>query len=97
MLNKTPRAFLDEIDPASVEALLVGRLNDPFAFLGAHETRDGRVVRTFQPGADAVEVVARGNHELLGQLAPVRDGLFSGPVSSDEPYYLRIHWPAVLQ
>src|SRR6478672_319520 len=52
MLNKTPRACFDELDSAAVEALRHGRLADPFAFLGPHETLHGRVIRTFLPGAE---------------------------------------------
>ncbi|MBV9572021.1 MAG: 1,4-alpha-glucan branching protein GlgB [Alphaproteobacteria bacterium] len=97
MLNKTPRACFDEPDSAAVQALLHGRLSDPFAFLGPHQTVHGPAVRAFLPGAEAVEVVARVTGTLLGQLTPVRGGLFSGPVSSLEPYLLRIHWPDAVQ
>src|SRR5436305_4476335 len=97
MLNKAPRACFEEVDPAAVDALLHGRLADPFAFLGPHDTDQGRIVRAFLPGADAAEVLARSNGDLLGQLTHVRDGLFSGLVSSAEPYLLRIHWPNAVQ
>jgi 1,4-alpha-glucan branching enzyme len=97
MLNKAPRASFDETDTAAMESLLGGRLADPFAFLGPHATPQGQVVRTFQPGAEAVEVVARANGDSLGQLTPVKGGLFSGLVSSGEPYVLRIHWPNAVQ
>ncbi|MBV9063899.1 MAG: 1,4-alpha-glucan branching enzyme, partial [Alphaproteobacteria bacterium] len=98
MLNKTPPGHHhDEVDPALVEALLHGRLADPFALLGPHNTPSGRIVRTFQAGAEAVEVLARNSHEPLGHLTPVKRGLFSGFVSSGESYLLRIHWPAAVQ
>ena len=97
MLTKSPRAFVDDVDSFAVEALLQGRARDPFALLGPHDTPHGRVVRAFLPGAEAVEVIARGDGKMLGQLAPVKDGLFSGPVSSSRPYVLRIHWPDALQ
>ncbi len=97
MLTKAPQACFDEIDALAAEALLRGRLADPFAFLGPHDTSHRRVVRVFVPGAEAVEVLSRGKGELLGQLTPAKDGLFSGPVSTPEPYLLRIHWPATIQ
>jgi 1,4-alpha-glucan branching enzyme len=97
MLNKRPRALFDSLDDAAVEALRHGRLSDPFAILGPHESPHGRVVRAFVPGAEGVEVLSRADGKLLGQLTPVKDGLFSGPVSSAEPYLLRIHWPGAVQ
>ena len=59
MLNRTPRGYHDEIDPEMVDALLRGQLADPFAILGPHDTSHGRVVRVFQPEAEAVDVLAR--------------------------------------
>ncbi|MFL5236599.1 MAG: 1,4-alpha-glucan branching protein GlgB [Rhizomicrobium sp.] len=97
MLNKTPRACFDEPDASAIEALLRGRLADPFAFLGPHNTSHGQVIRAFFPGADAIDVLSRAKHCFLGQLTPLRDGLFSGPVSSAEDYLLRIHWPDGIQ
>ena len=97
MLNKAPRPGCDELDSTAVEALLHGRLSDPFAILGPHQTVHGSVVRAFLPCAEAVEVIARNAGALLGQLAPTKGGLFSGPVSSSEPYLLRIQWPDGVQ
>ena len=97
MLNRAPTAHFEEFDCTAMEALLTGRLADPFAFLGPHATPQGQIVRAFQPGAEAVEVVARDNGDSLGQLTPVGNGLFSGLVSSLEPYFLRIHWPNAMQ
>jgi 1,4-alpha-glucan branching enzyme len=83
----------EETDFSAIEALVRGRLSDPFTFLGPHDMPQGHVVRTFQPGAKSVEVLARASGDLLGQLAPSASGLFSGLISSAEPYILRIHWP----
>src|SRR5256885_15160144 len=96
MLNKTPRACFADVDSSAVDALLHGRLADPFAFLGPHETPHGPVIRAFLPGAESVDVISRTG-QLLGQLAPIRDGLFSGPVSAGGPYILRIRWPHAVQ
>jgi 1,4-alpha-glucan branching enzyme len=77
-------------------ALLAGRLDDPFSYLGPHDGAHGRHVRCFHPGAVAVEVIARDDGALLGQLTPVgEDGVFEGAVTSDMPYRLRIHWPEI--
>jgi 1,4-alpha-glucan branching enzyme len=85
-------------DDPRIPALLAGQLVDPFGFLGPHDTADGRIVRTFQPGADAVDVLARVNDTLIGRLTPVGDeGLFAGAVDTDQPYRLRIHWPEAVQ
>ncbi len=68
------------------QALLVaeGRHPDPFAFLGPH----GGIVRTFQPGAQRVEIV-RG--EDVAALTPIGiTGLFVG--HGERPYKLRVHW-----
>ncbi|HEX3651356.1 MAG TPA: 1,4-alpha-glucan branching protein GlgB [Rhizomicrobium sp.] len=97
MLNKTPRSSFDDPDAASLEALLHGSLADPLAFLGPHDTQHGRVIRVFVPGAEAVEVLSRAKGDLLGQLTPLKDGLFSGSASTREPYLLRIHWPGSVQ
>ncbi|TKW75057.1 MAG: 1,4-alpha-glucan branching protein GlgB [Staphylococcus hominis] len=81
-------AEADPLGPAAA-ALLEGRLDDPFAFLGLH---DG-VVRTFQPGAEAVTLVARDGGRELGRLDRIGDGLFAGHLAEDAPYLLRVEWP----
>jgi 1,4-alpha-glucan branching enzyme len=92
------RADLPGLPPGVAEALANGTLRDPFAVLGPHDTRDGWIVRTFQPGALEVEVLARSGGHSLGRLAPVvPQGLFAGSVSSAEPYVLLITWPDAVQ
>jgi 1,4-alpha-glucan branching enzyme len=93
---------LTGIDQNVLDALLHGRLGDPFAFLGLRRAGDGYLVRSFQPGARAVDVVTRvpGNDaagELIESLYNVNQtGLFvSGSASLDAglDYLLRITWP----
>ncbi len=84
------------VEAAAIEAL-AGRLNDPFAFLGMHETERGTVVRAFQPGARRVEVIAREDGTPLAELTDVGDGLFAGAVQARRPYTLRVHWPDAVQ
>jgi len=91
----------------AVEALLGGRLGDPFALLGRHREGDAVVVRSFQPGACKVEVLnADGERlaalpEVHNQLGPTErgpTGLFAGVVAGlgfDQGYLLRIFWSDV--
>ena len=77
-----------------MDALLAGQHGDPFAILGPH----GDEVRTLQPGARAVSVLARDTGEEIGRLEPVSGGsLFVGRVSQAVPYRLRIDWPGSVQ
>ncbi len=94
----TKRVGSDPLAEARVAALLAGRLADPFGFLGPHEDNGACVVRSFQPGALKVEVLARYDYSLLGRLAPKGPGgLFAGRVAAAVPYLLRIHWPGAVQ
>ena len=80
-----------EPDRNAVASLITARHGDPFSLLGRHQVEGGFVVRTFQPDAEAVEIVARASDLTLGRLARIHpDGLWSGRVSSDEPYLLRL-------
>jgi 1,4-alpha-glucan branching enzyme len=74
-------------------ALLEGRLADPFALLGPHSEADAVTLRTFQPGAKAVAVVAREGGDELANLDEGAPGLFTGRIPADVPYVLRITWP----
>jgi 1,4-alpha-glucan branching enzyme len=90
---------LIEIDTGAVTALLQGRLGDPFALLGAHWDGERRIVRTFQPGACAVDVLAGdGSGRLIESLYQLggHSGLYvsSKPLADRDPaYLLRITWP----
>ena len=87
---------MSALETAAAE-LIEGRLTDPFAFLGPHQGANGALVRTFQPGAVAVEVIARDDGRRLGHLAGAHDGLFTIAVSDPAPYRLRIEWPGAVQ
>ena len=63
--------------------------SDPFGFLGRH----GAMVRTFQPGAAGVEVIARKTRRRLATLTEVEPGLFTGEIKPSADYALRVQWP----
>ena len=84
-------------DPAAAALAerMDGRLTDPFAILGPHGDGDAQVIRTFQPGALAVEAVARDDGTTLCMLESIgASGLFTGLSGEARPYTLRITWPA---
>ncbi len=79
--------MLDQIDPEAIEAIVQARHGDPFAVLGPHDV----LVSTFMPGADTVTVIDRQTGQAIGELARIHPaGFFSGPVSTQAPYRLRI-------
>ncbi len=90
-------------DESAIQALSQARLGDPFALLGCHGSTQGMVIRSFQPGALAVDVLAcePGRDDevqpLLASLARIHEsGLFAGTITALPPsgrYLLRILWP----
>ncbi|MGZ3158833.1 MAG: 1,4-alpha-glucan branching protein GlgB [Burkholderiaceae bacterium] len=93
---------LIDIDRNVLDALVQGRLSDPFAFLGPHSMGEHVVLRTYQPGALAVDVVSRDAEKgdegnLIESLYNVdQTGLFvsAAPImAAGEKYLLRITWP----
>jgi 1,4-alpha-glucan branching enzyme len=92
---------MDAIESGAAEAadaLLEGRLNDPFAVLGPHETPKGRVVRVFLPGALSVETRTKDGHPIAPLAASMTHaGVFTGLLPEPGRYVLHIHWPASVQ
>ena len=78
---------------AEIEALATGRHNNPFAFLGLHRGKSGRVVRTLQPGAKAVDLVD-GKGNTLAPMRRIHDiGLFEAPMPARRRRYaLKVTW-----
>jgi len=74
-----------------------GRLGDPFSVLGPHRGKRGTVIRTFQPGAKAVDVAPQehAGPERLEALHP--SGIFGGEVTDPGRYVLRVQWPETVQ
>ncbi|MDH5455603.1 MAG: 1,4-alpha-glucan branching protein GlgB [Gammaproteobacteria bacterium] len=78
---------------AEIEALATGRHNNPFAVLGLHRGKSGRVVRTLQPGAKAVDLVdGKGNR--IASMRRIHDnGLFEAPMPARKRRYaLKVTW-----
>ena len=73
-----------------VEALLQGRLHDPFSFLGPHRENNSQVVRVFQPYANEITLMTALGSEPMQRVHP--DGLFEwhGSDLPPHPYQLRI-------
>jgi 1,4-alpha-glucan branching enzyme len=66
----------DTLSRDELNALAKGRHPDPFAVLGVHKLDGRRVVRTFQPQADSVELIDAGG-QVLAPMARVHDdGIF---------------------
>ncbi|RZV35069.1 MAG: 1,4-alpha-glucan branching enzyme, partial [Chromatiales bacterium] len=80
-------------DKSQIDALVAGRHNNPFALLGLHKTRGGRVVRTFQPDAKSVDLVERGGRKMATMKRTHPAGLFEAPMPARKRNYaLRITW-----
>jgi 1,4-alpha-glucan branching enzyme len=81
------------IAPEIALALSQARIGDPFAVLGPHASEGGVVVRTYLPGAEAVEVLAADGAVLTQLQAVQMPDLFAGLIPQDSNYRLRIRWP----
>jgi 1,4-alpha-glucan branching enzyme len=85
------------LEDQEIEAICHGDHGDPFAILGMHGNADGVMqVRTLQPGARAVTVIAAADGASLGVLQQTHaGGLFSGLLDGCRKhiaYRLRIDW-----
>jgi 1,4-alpha-glucan branching enzyme len=68
-------------------------LLDPYAVRGLHQDGESGLwsIRTFQPGAERVEIVTDFDPPV--EMQPVENGFFLGVPASLPSYRLRIHWP----
>ncbi len=85
-MKKNPSSHSDP----RADALLQGRLHDPFAYLGSHRENEKQVVRVFQPYATAAWLeTAQGSQPMLRVHA---HGLFEwhGSTAPQHPYRLRL-------
>src|SRR4029077_17527768 len=86
------------LDQQSARTLALGAHDNPFAVLGPHDTREGRIIRAFLPGATKVDVVRQSDGAVLAALQPANEpGLFENLVHERVPYRLRIVWPNAVQ
>lgn len=63
-----------------ISALLNAKHSEPYAFLGLHQSQssDYLTVRTFQPGASAVSLVAKNTGKVINKMVQVSDsGVFT--------------------
>ncbi|HEY4073431.1 MAG TPA: 1,4-alpha-glucan branching protein GlgB [Herbaspirillum sp.] len=99
--NKTATQL---VDADTIQALLHGRLGDPFSLLGPHRLNDDLdlyEIRVYQPGALSIDILARGADgkagAVLTALQPYAeaDGFFIGSVHLPDAkaYLLRVTWP----
>ncbi|KPP88769.1 1,4-alpha-glucan branching enzyme [Erythrobacter sp. HL-111] len=70
-----------------------GRLSDPFAVFGPHDGGKGRIVRTFQPGAEGVTLVNAKSGRTIAEMEDAGHGLFVGKLGRNRSYRLRVRWP----
>jgi 1,4-alpha-glucan branching enzyme len=81
------------IDSEAAHALETGTVGDPFSVLGPHDTDEGRIVRAYVPGAQAVEAIG-SDGSLLATCRPIEPaGLFAALITKGAAYRWRIHWP----
>ena len=80
------------LNDEAVAAIAAARHGDPFAVLGPHETAQGTVVCTAQPGAQAVvlESFDGARTATLEKIHP--DGIFAGISPRGRDYRLVIDW-----
>jgi len=72
-------------------ALVAGRHGDPFGVLGVHQTGDTRVIRTFQPHAERVQVIDTSGESLATMERVHPDGVFAAVMPQRLRHYrLRI-------
>jgi 1,4-alpha-glucan branching enzyme len=84
------------LDPGLAQAAaeaMSGRLTDPFAVLGPHRDGDSSTVRTFQPGAESIRLLARDDRRVIGALHHGEHGLWIGALEEEVDYLLAIAWP----
>lgn len=82
------------LDPYAIEALIAGQHGDPFSILGPHDGSGARIVRTFFPGAEGVDLLESAGGRVLARMHLIHPaGLFAGSVPVGAAYALNIHWP----
>jgi 1,4-alpha-glucan branching enzyme len=78
--DREQAAMQSTVPAATVEAIVEGRHDDPFAVLGVHEAGGAVVVRAFVPGAESVDVVTRDGATLASLARRHAGGFFEGTI-----------------
>jgi len=76
------------VSKEDVEEIARGRHRDPFAVLGPHRHDQGLVIRTIQPGADAVSLIDRKHQKIVEMTRIHQHGVFEAPVNTASRDYL---------
>ncbi|MDO9422441.1 MAG: 1,4-alpha-glucan branching protein GlgB [Herminiimonas sp.] len=82
------------LEASVIDAIVHGRLNDPFAVLGPHRVNDKTELRSFHPGASAVSVVGGKGQVTLQQIdhSGVFVGAIDDAIGKDKKYTLHVTW-----
>ncbi|AHJ62569.1 1,4-alpha-glucan branching enzyme [Granulibacter bethesdensis] len=79
------------IHPDVATAIIHGRHGDPFSVLGVHTTREGVVLRSFQPEATSVVAINPESGQEIATLHRVHgDGIFAARLPGRTGYRLKI-------
>ncbi len=76
---------------AGARAILDGRSNDPFGYLGMHKAGNNLCVRVFLPWARRLRVIDAASGDVAGELARIHDeGLWSGMLGPRPRFQYRL-------
>ena len=94
-MSAVANSVFTALEPRVIEKIVRGHLYDSFAVLGPHRVSDDVVeLRTFQPGAASVSVIAANGTLMLEQIE--HTGLFVGNVHAllgdAKQYKLQVTW-----
>ncbi len=79
-------------DADAVTLVAAGRHRDPFSILGLHHTAHGRIVRTFQPQAESVDLIDTQGRVLDRMHRVHPEGVFAAAMPARKRRYrLRVH------
>lgn len=93
--NPATAASYGSIDQYVVDQLFAGQASDPFAYLGAHQSASGCVIRVFMPDADAVTLLDENGKALTIMEKADARGFFTADLPGQTPgfaYRLRIRY-----
>ena len=72
-----------QLDAESVRTLALGINGNPFAALGPHDTRAGRIIRGFLPSATKVELLRRSGISSRGRNPSARSVMATSNTARD--------------